>query len=230
MAVTTGSIGSVGGDSDMIILCDDNGSFLRHIVYDTDGSVKHTFDTNLNGTTAYTPVGTIETCAASTSDMETLVLCDNNGSFLRHLTRDADGTVTISDTTLNGTTAYIPVGTVKYCGGETLTTETYRIAGPAVGASTPSTGPASNPTVGNTVAISPPYRALSWVWLRQTQQDPGDGTVAKLTVNGFEYNAGNGPVYATAGGQITADNGQTFLTPYVLTAAGQAYVEITVIR
>lgn len=113
---------------------------------------------------------------------------------------------------------------------ETLTTETYRIAGTAAGTSTPSTAPASVPTVGNTVTIAPPYRALSWVWLRQTDQDPGDGTVAKLTVNGFEYNAGNGPVYQTTGGQLTSDNGQTFDTTYTLTASGEAYVEITVIR
>ena len=113
---------------------------------------------------------------------------------------------------------------------ETLTTETYRIAGTAAGTSTPSTAPASVPTVGNTVTITPPYRALSWVWLRQTEQDPGAGSVAKLTVNGFEYNAGNGPVYQTTGGQITADNGQSFNTTYAFTASGEAYVEITVIR
>lgn len=113
---------------------------------------------------------------------------------------------------------------------ETLTTETYRIAGTAAGVSTASTAPASVPTVGNTVTIAPPYRALSWVWLRQTAQDPGNGTVAKLTVNGFEYNAGNGPVYQTTGGQIDADNGQSFNTTYAFTASGEAYVEITVIR
>lgn len=47
---------------EVITLCDDSGAFLRHIVYSTDQSIDRTYDTALDGSTAYTAVGTIKTC------------------------------------------------------------------------------------------------------------------------------------------------------------------------
>lgn len=113
--VGTYSKSSVAGiEREFEILCDDNGSFLRRYSIDNAGVVVIN-DTTLNGTTAYTPVGTPKNCGASSDDLEIFVLCDDNGSFLRHLTRDADGNVVIANTTLDGATAYTPVGAEHLC-------------------------------------------------------------------------------------------------------------------
>jgi hypothetical protein len=53
------------------------------------------------------------------NDVEYMTLCDDNGSFLRAFINDGENT-TILDTTLNGTTAYTPVGTVKICTNNSL--------------------------------------------------------------------------------------------------------------
>lgn len=65
--------------------------------------------------------------SATTSDAEYQILCDDNGSFLRRIVRDSAGTITITDTTLDGVTVYAPVGTVKLCqnANVTLHTECY---------------------------------------------------------------------------------------------------------
>ncbi|MFD3612383.1 hypothetical protein ACFWXA_30815 [Streptomyces atroolivaceus] len=47
-------------------------------------------------------------------DAEYEVLCDDNGSFLRRYTTE-DGAPVLVDTTLDGTTAYVPTGTVRRC-------------------------------------------------------------------------------------------------------------------
>ncbi len=49
-------------DNEVVTLCDDNGAFLRHITYDSGGTVQATVDTELDGLTDYTTVGTIKTC------------------------------------------------------------------------------------------------------------------------------------------------------------------------
>lgn len=94
------------------ILCDDNGSFVRHFVYNPDGTINRTYDTTLAGIT-YTVVGTVVAC--SNSEVEEEILCDDNGSFIRHYTYNSDGSInTVYDTALDGV-AYTVVGTVKQC-------------------------------------------------------------------------------------------------------------------
>lgn len=114
-----GSSGDSTSD-EVITLCDDNGSFLRRITKDSTGLVTVT-DTTLNGITAYTPVGTATVCTADAVEQElpesdeVVTLCDDNGSFLRRITNDGEGVITITDTALDGTTAYTTSGTVTNC-------------------------------------------------------------------------------------------------------------------
>ncbi|MFE4796232.1 hypothetical protein ACFRFL_14215 [Streptomyces sp. NPDC056708] len=70
----------------------------------------------------YTVVGTLGICPGAVDDIEYLILCDTlpDGTvveFLRGLTPNGDGTSTAYDVTLDGTTAYTPVGRVGTCGG-----------------------------------------------------------------------------------------------------------------
>ncbi|MFI2434640.1 hypothetical protein [Streptomyces sp. NPDC018693] len=57
-------------------------------------------------------------CGAVTS--APVVLCDDNGSFLRHVSYFPDGTMSVLDTDLLGA-AYNPAGTVHACAGTTAT-------------------------------------------------------------------------------------------------------------
>lgn len=111
-----------------------------------------------------------------------------------------------------------------------LTVETYQIDGGAAGVSTPSTGPGSAPTVGNTVTIATPFKALSWRYMRDTTQDPNDGTIGSLTVNGFTYYPGVGGVYTEVGQSLESSSNEQFITPYEFTVTGTARVEIVVHR
>ncbi|MER6828890.1 hypothetical protein ABT352_23115 [Streptosporangium sp. NPDC000563] len=52
--------------------------------------------------------------AAATSDDEYEILCDDAGSFLRRYSTE-DGATVVTDTALDGTTAYTPTGTVVRC-------------------------------------------------------------------------------------------------------------------
>ncbi|MEV5677063.1 hypothetical protein [Streptomyces sp. NPDC052179] len=70
----------------------------------------------------YTVAGTLGICPGAVDDAEYVILCDTatDGSvteFLRQLTPNGDGTSSTSDTLLDGTTAYTPVGRVGICGG-----------------------------------------------------------------------------------------------------------------
>lgn len=58
MAGTSGSISTAGADDEIEVLCDDNGPFVRR--YPEAGPA---VDTELDGTTAYVPVGTVGTCS-----------------------------------------------------------------------------------------------------------------------------------------------------------------------
>ncbi|MDX2643487.1 hypothetical protein PV341_07840 [Streptomyces sp. PA03-1a] len=58
--------------------------------------------------------GTSGSVAAATSDAEYEVLCDDVGQFLRRYTT-AGGVVGTVDTTLDGTTPYVPTGTIGAC-------------------------------------------------------------------------------------------------------------------
>ncbi|KAA9379621.1 hypothetical protein F5972_08165 [Microbispora cellulosiformans] len=61
------SLVACGGSPDPLVLCDDNGTFLRHVSYVGDQVI--TTDTDVNGT-AYTPTGAVRSCGAGggTSD------------------------------------------------------------------------------------------------------------------------------------------------------------------
>ncbi|MER5904309.1 hypothetical protein ABT150_30115 [Streptomyces mirabilis] len=54
--------------------------------------------------------------AAAPNDAEYEILCDNNGAFIRRYTLTAGGALSTTDTTLDGVTPYVPVGTVARCG------------------------------------------------------------------------------------------------------------------
>ncbi|MEU6594251.1 hypothetical protein ABZ923_34450 [Streptomyces sp. NPDC046881] len=62
--------------------------------------------------------GTSGSVAAATPDDEYEILCDNVGSFLRRYSTE-DGVTVVTDTQLDGTTAYVPTGTVVRCDAET---------------------------------------------------------------------------------------------------------------
>lgn len=65
----------------------------------------------------------------SSSDTDVVILCDDNGSFLRRTLRDSSGNVTVIDTTLDAVTLYVPVGTVKQCCSTSLVELCDSIAG-----------------------------------------------------------------------------------------------------
>lgn len=54
--------------------------------------------------------------AAAPNDAEYEILCDNNGAFIRRYTLTAGGALSTTDTTLDGVTPYVPVGSVVRCG------------------------------------------------------------------------------------------------------------------
>lgn len=108
---------------------------------------------------------------------------------------------------------------------ESLTVDTYRISGLAAGTSTSGAAP----VVGNTVTVSN-FRSLTWTFLRQTKQDDGTGNIARLEVGAWAYMPGSGPQYQTQGQSIQSSTGQIITTPYTLTAFGDCFVEVVVIK
>lgn len=198
-------------DGAPIVLCDDNGAFLRtYHIDNTVGNVIVATDTDLDGVTPFVPVGLARVCGVADVDVETtlvcaagvtlvrrvlyrisngaevavqflgangavvaapavytqgacaatagdardvevLVLCDNNGPFLRRTVFNAaDGSVvSTTDTTLAGA-AYAVVGNVGNCnadretvcwtttaGGTTIFTGTIRHDDRLTGPTTP---------------------------------------------------------------------------------------------
>ena len=111
-AIIAGGGGATQQDREFLLLEDDNQVFLRQVV--DDGGVLTTVDTELDGTTPYVTVGTVNppaVVATAQQDRETLILEDDNQLFLRQIVDDG-GVITVTDTELDGTTAYVPVGTV----------------------------------------------------------------------------------------------------------------------
>lgn len=51
-------------------------------------------------------------------DHELLILCDDSGPFLRRYSVAGDGSVTVTNTNLDGVTTYTPAGTIKLCQGD----------------------------------------------------------------------------------------------------------------
>lgn len=107
MACGGGSGGSAApcGDTETLVLCDTaedgtNHPFLRRLTYDCTGEVASTVDMELDGTTAYTPAGTVGQCTDPCRNTSTLLVCDV----------PADGTPvpTVTDT---DPTPYYPYGT-----------------------------------------------------------------------------------------------------------------------
>ncbi|MFD5570471.1 hypothetical protein [Streptomyces cadmiisoli] len=74
---------TTGTDVEVLALCDTDGSgavtvFLRQIAYAAAGTVDTVTDTALDGTTPYTPTGTVGTCTAAVEpgvDVELLPMC-----------------------------------------------------------------------------------------------------------------------------------------------------------
>jgi hypothetical protein len=60
MSGTSGSVAVAALDDEYEILCDDTGSFLRR--YSTEDGATVATDTELDGTTPYTPTGTVVRC------------------------------------------------------------------------------------------------------------------------------------------------------------------------
>lgn len=108
------------------ILCDfgnANHQFIRS--YSSSaiaGSSAGLFDLELDGETAYAPLGPVGLCGdatvSDTRDAELQLLCDANGTrFLRKFLYDGEtgAFVAIVNTTLDGTTVFAPVGAVAVC-------------------------------------------------------------------------------------------------------------------
>ncbi|MFI5629219.1 hypothetical protein ACIA8E_07530 [Streptomyces sp. NPDC051664] len=110
------------------------GQFLRTTCRDCQGEVLDVTDTTLDGTSPYTPTGTVGLChppeaEPCASTVQILRLCDLNPAvepgddgkrcavpFLRHLIHSCDGALAETrDTEMDGTTAYTPVKVVD-CG------------------------------------------------------------------------------------------------------------------
>lgn len=110
-------------------------------------------------------------------------------------------------------------------------TEVYRLDGLATGSST-AIDPLGAGAVGNTVTIPAGFASLTTIISRATQIDPGDGSVAKVIVDGVEYFMGSDDCgYATDLPDFsTCGCGQSYSEPVTITAVGSASVEIWVTK
>ncbi|WP_309317390.1 hypothetical protein [Streptomyces salinarius] len=70
MSGTNGSVAIARPDNEYEQLCDDNGPFLRR--YTIEDGTPVTTDTGLDGTTAYTPTGTVRRCEDQAATNPTL--------------------------------------------------------------------------------------------------------------------------------------------------------------
>ncbi|MEU0947644.1 hypothetical protein ABZ379_33830 [Streptomyces canus] len=101
------SIVACGGSPDPLVLCDDNGTFLRHVSYVGEQIV--TTDTDVNGS-AYAPVGTVRSCAGTTATaadqtVSTGIARHTNDPALVDLTAAYPGLQSVTLTVLSGTVA-----------------------------------------------------------------------------------------------------------------------------
>jgi hypothetical protein len=116
------------GDSEILTLCDlqlDGTAvpFLRRITYSCAGAIVDSADTTLDGA-PYAITGIVGRCPTDVPGPVPvvpqvfhgeLVLCDDNGPFVRKLVQGPDGAVTaVVNLTLDGA-PYTPVGTVGQC-------------------------------------------------------------------------------------------------------------------
>lgn len=107
--------GTIEGEP--VVLLDDTQEFLRQYIY-TNGVVTSVVNTELDGVTPYVPIGIVESPVKP--DGEILVLCDTVQQFLRryeYIFRSTGVDTLATDTELDGTTAYVPIGAVTLCPG-----------------------------------------------------------------------------------------------------------------
>lgn len=86
------------------------------------------------------------------------------------------------------------------------------------------------PVDGNTVTIPGGFRSLSWKYLRQTEQDPGDGQIGQFRIGALVHNPGSGEQYQEQGFDYSSVTGEQFSETITAEATGQAFVEIQVVR
>lgn len=100
-----------------VVLCDDNGPFLRHISYTpVDGPVS-AVNTLIDGTTPYVTVGTVHVCPSESPVFQgEFILCDGNGPFLRKYIQDETGEmIGVLDLNYEDGSPYVPDGDVRLC-------------------------------------------------------------------------------------------------------------------
>lgn len=106
-------------DAETQVLCDAgnaNKAYIRRLTYNTvTGLLVGTSTLNLDGS-AYAVVGPEVACDSTIADTEPKILCADNGSFLRKFVYSSAGVLTGTVTTaLDGSTPFVPVGTVRAC-------------------------------------------------------------------------------------------------------------------
>lgn len=107
------------GQINTTLLCDSGTPFLANVTF-VDGIATDLNPTELDGVTPYVIVGTVSSCSSESPDaLSVIMLCDVNAGvptqFLRRIQIDPTGVVTITNTTLSGTAAYVVTGTVTRC-------------------------------------------------------------------------------------------------------------------
>jgi hypothetical protein len=187
-------------DDEYQVLCDTVTSFVRRYRTDLAGAITVTNLTLAGG--AYVPVGAVGSCSDTVNNFpsgrEFVILCDNAGPFLRRFNTTSAGVVTATDTLLDGTTAYVSVGTVSACpryANNTVTFSTINLAAGAV-------------VVG---AGSKGWTATLQVASGVTPAAGDTGVIGGQTV-AVGYSVG-----------ISADDGRTIPVGTTLTAAGVAF-------
>jgi len=103
------------------VLCDDNGPFIRRFIVSCEtGNILGFTDLELDGSTPYAPVGSVNDCSSATPAIRSEILCDaGNASFefiRTQVLNDSGAPVSTLDTELDGTTPYVVVGPIENCG------------------------------------------------------------------------------------------------------------------
>lgn len=114
----TGTVQScIPRDVESLVLCADNGAFIRTYTYTQSGAVSSFADSSLAGG-AFTPTGTVRNCTGA-RDTEVTTLCDlaggNSVPFLRRQTFDETGAVVATVDTTPGGAPYVVLGPVAAC-------------------------------------------------------------------------------------------------------------------